>query len=75
MSTKRRRPLQKALFVVALISYLAALVCVVAAIYLNSGTQEPWVASLMASVVFFTGVGVVLHVIARTDLPDLKLDK
>ena len=75
MSLKERRLFQKVLFVVALISYLAAAVCIGLAVYFNSDTQDPLVASLMASVVFFTGVGVVLHVIARTNLPDLKLDK
>ena len=56
-------------------SYLAAAASLVGAVYLHSGSQNPLVASLMASVVFFVGVGVVLHVIARTNLPDLKLDK
>ena len=72
---KKRRPVQNVLFYVALFSYFAAVICLVLAFYLNDGKQNPWVASMMASIVFFVGVGVVLQVIARTDLPNLKLDE
>ena len=46
--------------VIAVISYLAAIGCGVAAAYLGVASGDPIVASLMASVVFFAGAGVVL---------------
>jgi formate hydrogenlyase subunit 3/multisubunit Na+/H+ antiporter MnhD subunit len=46
-----------------MISYLAAVGCGVV------------VGSLMASVVFFAGVGIVLQVIGSVDLPDLKIKR
>ncbi|MCU7802217.1 MAG: hemerythrin family protein [Candidatus Thiodiazotropha sp. (ex Lucinoma annulata)] len=70
----KRRPIQKVLIVIAVISYLAAIACGVAAFYFGKGTFDPITASLMASVVFFVGVGVVLHVISNTDLPNLKIE-
>jgi hypothetical protein len=69
----KRRPIQKFLLVIAVISYLAAVGCGVAAAYLGVGSGDPNVASLMASVVFFIGVGVVLHVMGSGHLPDLKV--
>lgn len=36
------------------------------------GLEHPVIASLAASIVFFIGGGVVLHVIGRVDLPDLR---
>ena len=36
---------------------------------------DPVVASLMASVVFFAGVGIVLQVIGSSNLPDLKIGR
>ena len=56
----------------AVISYLAAAICGAAALYLG-GENNAVFASLMASVVFFVGSGIVLHVIATTNLPDLKV--
>lgn len=70
---RKRRPFQKILRVVAVISYLAMLGCGIAAAWLSQGTADPVVASLMASVVFFAGVGIVLQVIASSNLPDLKI--
>jgi hypothetical protein len=69
----KRRPFQKVLFIIAICNYVAAVGCGVGAAYLSDGSGNPVVASLMASVVFFAGVGIVLHVIGRTDLPDLKI--
>jgi hypothetical protein len=38
-------------------------------------TSSPIFSSLAASVVFFGGCGVVLHVIGSADLPDLRIDR
>ncbi|MEN8213834.1 MAG: hemerythrin family protein [Pseudomonadota bacterium] len=67
---------QKIAFFMAVVFYICAVGCVIAALYYNHqlGTDNPIVASLMASVVFFIGGGIVLHVIGSVDLPDLKID-
>jgi hypothetical protein len=65
---------QRIAFVSALGFYVGALACM-AAIALQIGPlgyRHPIVASLAASVVFFIGGGIVLHVIGRADLPDLR---
>ena len=72
---KQRRPFQKLLMVLAFISYLAAAGCSIIAAYMGVGSGNPVVASLMASVVFFIGVGIVLQVIGSGDLPSLKIDR
>ena len=68
---------QKISFVIAIISYMASIACVVATIYWHGqvGGESPIVASLGASVVFFLGVGIVLHVIGRANLPDLRIGR
>ena len=53
----------------------AAIACAVLAAYLSDGTANPVVASMMASVVFFAGVGIVLQVIGSTNLPSLKVER
>ncbi|WP_428603317.1 hemerythrin family protein [Sedimenticola sp.] len=72
---KQLRKAQKASFFVAIISYLAGIGCVLATIYYSNelGGNHPVVASFGAAVVFFVGAGIVLHVIGRVDLPDLKI--
>lgn len=72
---KRRGIGQKAASVTAIVFYLCAVGCIIAAFYYNHqlGSDNPVVASLMASVVFFVGAGIVLHVIGKVDLPDLKI--
>jgi len=72
---KQRKIIQKLLIGIAIISYVAAIVCAVVAAYLSDGTANPQVASFMASVVFFAGVGIVLHVISSTNLPSLKIER
>ena len=66
---------QKIAFVIAILCYIAAVACVAATLYYHGqlGSDDPIVASLGASVVFFTGVGIVLHVIGRADIPDLRI--
>jgi hypothetical protein len=68
---------QKISFAVAVLCYLAAAACIVATVYYHGqlGGQSPIVASLGGTVVFFTGVGIVLHVIGRADIPDLRIRK
>jgi formate hydrogenlyase subunit 3/multisubunit Na+/H+ antiporter MnhD subunit len=58
-----------------MISYLAAVGCGVVVGYRGLDTGDVVVASLMASVVFFAGVGIVLQVIGSVDLPDLKIKR
>jgi ABC-type uncharacterized transport system fused permease/ATPase subunit len=73
---KRKRGfIQKLLLAIAVISYLAAVACGVAAIYPGTGFRDEVVGSLMASVVFFIGVGIVLHVLANARLPDLSFKR
>lgn len=72
---KQRRPFQKILMVIAFISYFSAIFCGGAAFYFGEGSQDPIAASLMASVVFFVGVGIVLQVIGSSNLPNLKFEK
>jgi uncharacterized membrane protein len=60
---------QRLAFVVAILCYLAALVCALAAVfYRGAQPSDPVQASLMAAVVFFIGCGVVLHVIGKARL-------
>ena len=70
---KQRKTGQKIAFAVALVSYLCAIIALLLAGYFGYtiGTGDPVFASLGASVVFFIGAGVVLHVIGVVDLPDL----
>ncbi len=61
--------IQKIVFVVAILCYLAAVACVFAAVlYESAQTNDPVRGSLMAAVVFFLGCGVVLHVMATARL-------
>ena len=72
---KERKNIQKVLMGVAVISYIAAIACAMVAAYLSDGTANPEVASYMASVVFFAGTGIVLHVISSTNLPRFKVER
>jgi hypothetical protein len=67
---------QRIAFVGALGFYAGGLVCLAGlAVQLGPlGYRHPIVASLAASIVFFLGGGIVLHVIGRADLPDLRPD-
>ena len=69
---KNRHPGQKIAFALAVLCYLAAVGCAVgAAVYDSGRPSDPIQASLMASVVFFIGCGVVLHVIGTARLKGL----
>lgn len=63
---------QKIAFALAICAYLAAIGCV-AVVWMTDfeAAQDPIKASLMASVVFFIGCGVVLHVIGSANLKGL----
>ncbi|KRT53912.1 hemerythrin family protein [endosymbiont of Ridgeia piscesae] len=76
-SLKTRKPAQKISLVSAYICYLLALVTLLAAGYqgMTIGTDNPIFASLGATIVFFVGAGVVLHVMGAVNLPDLRVQK
>lgn len=60
---------QKIAMWIAVLCYLAAAGFVVASVlYEPTREGDPVLASFMASVIFFAGCGIVLHVIARTHL-------
>lgn len=64
---------QRVAFGSAVLFYLCAVLCL-AGIFLwvgELGGNDPIIASLGASVVFFIGGGIVLHVIGRAKLPHL----
>ncbi|GEM_PF-141235 len=75
IQVKQTSTAQKVSFIIAIISYLAAIGCVVGVFYYESelGGDHPVVASFGAAVVFFIGVGIVLHVIGRVNLPNLSM--
>ncbi|WP_260291071.1 hemerythrin family protein [Sedimenticola hydrogenitrophicus] len=66
---------QKVSFFVAILSYIAAIGSLFGTIYYAAelGGDHPVAASFGAAVVFFVGAGIVLHVIGRVDLPNLKI--
>lgn len=66
---------QRVALVAALTFYGGAVLCLVLfGLRLGAlGAEHPVIASLAAAVVFFVGGGIVLHVIGRVDLPDLRL--
>lgn len=76
MRMMQRNLAQKISLLIAVICYLAALGFLVAVlVYEPTREGDPILASFIASVIFFTGCGIVLHVIARTRLKGLvRLD-
>ncbi|HFD81182.1 MAG TPA: hemerythrin family protein [Gammaproteobacteria bacterium] len=68
---------QKISFGFALLSYLAALACAAAMLFIGhrNGSNDPAAAAFAASIVFFIGAGVVLQVFARTNLPNLRIER
>lgn len=72
MKQSERHLGQKIAFAFAICAYLAAMGCVAVVWMMEFETeQDPIKASLMASVVFFIGCGVVLHVIGKANLKGL----
>lgn len=74
LSRKKRGIGQRFAFGFALGFYAGALACALAlGIWVEPlGAQHPVIASLAASIVFFVGGAIVLHVIGRADLPNLS---
>lgn len=74
-SLNRRRIAQKIALTVAYACYTAMLFILCSAAYwaMQEGTDNPIFASLIASVVFLAGSGIVLQVIGKVDLPDLSI--
>lgn len=72
---KKRGIGQKIAYISAIVFYLCGIACVIAAWYYNQqlDSNHPVVASLMASVIFCIGGGIVLHVIGKVDLPNLRI--
>lgn len=71
-----KNALQKASYVSAIISLIAAVACLVI-LYLKVdeiGFENPISASLMAASFFFVSVGLVLMVIAKSNIPSFKVD-
>ncbi|MFP3873512.1 MAG: hypothetical protein ACLFQT_03280 [Thiohalophilus sp.] len=63
---------QKIALLFAVICYLAAIGCLVASVWYEPvKDSDPIQASLIASIIFFGGCGIVLQVIARTRLKGL----
>ena len=73
--SKQRKPAQRVSLIAGFISYALSFVCILLAGYqaYTIGTDNPIFASFAATVVFFAGAGVVLHVIGTVSLPDLKI--
>ena len=65
---------QKIAFAIAIACYIASLGCIGAVAYYGNqlGSESPIVAAFASSIVFFLGCGIVLHVIGKADLPDLR---
>ena len=64
---------QKIALAFAYLGYLAAIVAISIAFIKDFPDNDPMFASLLAIVVFFIGVGIVLHVIGRANLPSFKV--
>ncbi len=66
---------QRVAFAAAIAFYACALASIGALLLWvgDLGGDHPVIASLGASVVFFVGAGIVLHVIGRADLPSLRV--
>jgi len=60
---------------IAVINYVAAIACAMIAAYFSDGSANSVVASMMESVVFFAGAGIVFHMIGSTNLPSLKMER
>ena len=72
---KKRSMIQKVMMGIAAASYVTAIVCGVTAALISDGTANSAVASLMASVVFFAGTGIVLQLISSSNLPSFKIER
>ncbi len=66
---------QKIAYGMALFSYCSAIVLTYILITYDQdpGTADSIIASMMAGIVFLGGVGIVLHVVGKANLPDLRI--
>jgi vacuolar-type H+-ATPase subunit I/STV1 len=73
---KRKGILQKISIYMGIVSSLLAIACgVIFYIKVEElGYNNPISASLLASIIFFVSVGVVLILIGKSDIPNLKID-
>jgi len=65
--------LRRLLYGLAVVAYLLAGVMAFLAWRLRAVQSQDVIGALMASIVFFVGVGLVLHVLANASLPDLRI--
>ena len=72
---RKRSMIQKVIMGISVVSYITAIACGVVAAIISDGTQNAAVASMMASVVFFAGTGIVLHIISSSNLPRLNVER
>lgn len=70
----KKHPGQRFAFAVAILCYIAAAGCVLAALLSDADASAPITAALMASVVFFGGCGIVLNVIGTARLKGIISD-
>jgi len=68
---------QQIAYFTAILFYCCAVCCVIALGWWvgDLGGQHPVIGSLGASAVFFVGAGIVLQVIGRANLPNLRFDR
>jgi len=74
--TKKKGMLQKISFASGLISFLLAFIAGIM-LYLRvkvEGSNNPISASLLATTFFFVCIGIVLTVMGKADIPNLKFD-
>ncbi len=68
---------QKISYGLALLSYAGAVALTALLAFFDQswdrGAEDSIIASMMAGVVFLIGVGIVLHVIGKANLPDLRV--
>jgi len=72
---KKKHPLQKVALIVAKLCFLISIISAVF-LYLKVdelGTGHPVSASFLASVFFFAFVGILLSIVGKADIPDLKI--
>ncbi len=65
--------MRRLLYGLAVVAYLLAGVMAFLAWRLRAVQSQDVIGALMASIVFFVGVGLVLHVLANASLPDLRI--
>jgi len=67
--------LRRLLFAMAVLAYGLSGCMAAIAWWVRDRQPQEIVGSLMASIVFFAGVGMVLHVLANASLPDLRIKR